>query len=96
MDAGSAFDNVSVGDVVTNPFDARNQLVVESLDEQYYLDLSIGYAFTENLDLNFGVKNVLDTEPNQLGDSQEQANTFPSTYDMLGPRYFLSASYSFE
>ncbi|UHQ54736.1 TonB-dependent receptor domain-containing protein [Microbulbifer sp. YPW16] len=96
MDAGSAFNNIAVGDVVTNPFDARNQLVVESLDEQYYLDLTVGYAFNENLDLNLGIKNALDTEPNALGDAQEQANTFPSTYDMMGPRYFLSASYKFD
>ncbi|MFA0812485.1 TonB-dependent receptor domain-containing protein [Microbulbifer epialgicus] len=72
------------------------QLVVPSIDEEYYLDLSLGYAVTESFDLNFGIKNVLDTEPTRLGDSQEQANTFPSTYDLLGPRYFLSASYRFE
>ncbi|WP_444903917.1 TonB-dependent receptor plug domain-containing protein [Microbulbifer sp. CnH-101-E] len=72
------------------------QLVVPSIDEEYYLDLSLGYAVTENFDLNLGVKNVLDTEPTRLGESQEQANTFPSTYDLLGPRYFMSASYRFE
>ncbi|WP_444891259.1 TonB-dependent receptor domain-containing protein [Microbulbifer sp. DLAB2-AA] len=94
--AGSAFDNVSVGDVVTNPFDARNQLVADSLDDEFYLDLSLGYAVSDNFDLNFGVKNVLNTEPTRLGDSAEQGNTFPSTYDMLGPRYFMSASYRFE
>ncbi|WP_226644948.1 TonB-dependent receptor plug domain-containing protein [Microbulbifer variabilis] len=96
MDQGTAFSNISVGDEVLNPFDARNQLVVKSIDEEYYLDLSLGYAVNENFDLNFGVKNVLNTEPTVLGDSQEQANTYPSTYDMLGPRYFLSASYRFE
>lgn len=30
-----------------------------------------------------------------LGDNQEQANTYPSTYDVLGRRYFLSGSFSF-
>ncbi|WP_086436978.1 TonB-dependent receptor domain-containing protein [Altererythrobacter xiamenensis] len=30
-----------------------------------------------------------------LGDNQEQANTYPSTYDVLGRRYFASASFKF-
>ena len=30
-----------------------------------------------------------------LGDNQEQANTYPSTYDVLGRRYFASASLRF-
>ncbi|WP_444956740.1 TonB-dependent receptor plug domain-containing protein [Microbulbifer sp. ZKSA002] len=96
MDAGSAFTNIAVGDTVTNPFDERNQLVVDSIDDEFYLDLSAGWAVNENFDINFGIKNVLNTEPTTLGDSAEQANTYPSTYDLLGPRYFLSASYRFE
>ncbi|AOS95609.1 Colicin I receptor precursor [Microbulbifer aggregans] len=83
-------------DVIENNGVAASDLVVPTLDAETYLDLSLGYAMTENLDLNFGVKNALDTEPTPLGDAQEQANTFPSTYDLLGPRYFLSASYRFE
>ncbi|SEA34880.1 TonB-dependent receptor plug domain-containing protein [Microbulbifer marinus] len=83
-------------DVIENNDVAASDLVVPSLDAETYLDLSVGYAMTENLDLNFGIKNALDTEPTPLGDAQEQANTFPSTYDLLGPRYFLSASYKFD
>ena len=30
-----------------------------------------------------------------LGDNQEQANTYPSTYDVLGRRFFVSANFSF-
>ena len=30
-----------------------------------------------------------------LGDNQEQANTFPSTYDVLGRDFFISAEFSF-
>lgn len=30
-----------------------------------------------------------------LGDNQEQANTYPSTYDVLGRRYFVSAAFKF-
>ncbi|WP_237067222.1 TonB-dependent receptor domain-containing protein [Microbulbifer guangxiensis] len=83
-------------DVIANNGVASSDLVVPTLDAETYLDLSVGYAMTENLDLNVGIKNALDTEPTPLGDAQEQANTFPSTYDLLGPRYFLSASYKFD
>ncbi|BDI60410.1 TonB-dependent receptor domain-containing protein [Qipengyuania nanhaisediminis] len=30
-----------------------------------------------------------------LGDNQEQANTYPSTYDVLGRKFFVSAAFSF-
>jgi iron complex outermembrane recepter protein len=30
-----------------------------------------------------------------LGDNQEQANTYPSTYDVLGRRYFVSGTFKF-
>ncbi|MBB5212351.1 TonB-dependent receptor plug domain-containing protein [Microbulbifer hydrolyticus] len=83
-------------DVIANSDVAASDLVVPTIDAETYLDLSVGYAMSENLDLNVGIKNALDTEPTPLGDAQEQANTFPSTYDLLGPRYFLSASYKFD
>lgn len=97
---GEAHDDQIDTTLVTDPdtgeqvqaFPASN-LVVPSIDEEYYLDLTVGYQFSENMSANFGVKNVLDTEPTPLGDSQEQANTFPSTYDLMGPRYFVSFSY---
>ena len=30
-----------------------------------------------------------------LGDNQDQANTYPSTYDVLGRRYFVSGTFKF-
>jgi iron complex outermembrane recepter protein len=30
-----------------------------------------------------------------LGDNQEQANTYPSTYDVLGRDFFASIAFSF-
>jgi hypothetical protein len=30
-----------------------------------------------------------------LGDNQEQANTYPSTYDVLGRDFFVSANFKF-
>ncbi len=73
-----------------------SSLVVSEIDAAIYVDLSASYVFSENLNVNFGVKNVFDEEPTALGDSQQQANTFPETYDVIGPRVFLSASYTFN
>ena len=61
-----------------------------------YFDLSANYALSETLILRGGVRNLLDEEPPIQGDSfQEQANTFPATYDALGRRYFVGVTASF-
>ncbi len=82
-------------DQIENADVPRSELPADSIGEEYYLDLTVAYAFEQGLTLSFGGTNILDTEPDELGDSQEQANTFPSTYPLFGPRYFLSASYKF-
>ena len=41
------------------------------------------------------VSNTNETSGTLLGDNQEQANTYPSTYDVLGRRYFVSAAFKF-
>lgn len=69
---------------------------VPKLDSLNYLDLSAAYQFDESIRVNFGIKNVFDELPTFVGDPQEQANTFPSTYSLFGPRVFLSGSYKFE
>ncbi len=42
-----------------------------------------------------GVNNLLNKKPQLIGSNQEQANTFPSTYDVLGRDYFVSANVKF-
>ena len=42
-----------------------------------------------------GVNNIIDTKPQILGDNQEQANTYPNTYDTLWRDYFISGSLRF-
>ena len=69
------------------------------LDAVEYLDLTVGYRFDgtmlEGLRLRGGITNLTDEDP-IIYPSQNQANTDPSTYDVLGRRYFVSATYSFE
>jgi outer membrane receptor protein involved in Fe transport len=74
----------------------RDQVLVDELSAEVYLDLAATYAFSDDFSMNFGINNILDTEPTQVGDQQEQGNTFPSTYDLLGPRAFLSLNYRFR
>ncbi len=83
-------------DSIENDGVAASSLVVPELDDEFYLDLSASYRFSDDFTVNFGINNILDTEPTRVGDVQEQANTFPSTYDLLGPRVFLSGSYRFR
>ncbi|HEX7062625.1 MAG TPA: TonB-dependent receptor [Woeseiaceae bacterium] len=69
-----------------------------TLDSVDYLDLTFGYAFSnvlEGLHLRAGVTNLTDEDP-VIYPSNQQSNTDPSTYDILGRRYFVSATYSFE
>lgn len=70
-----------------------------TLDAVEYLDLTLGYTFSDyNLDglrLRAGVTNLTDEDP-VIYPSQQQSNTDPATYDILGRRYFVSATYTFQ
>jgi iron complex outermembrane receptor protein len=65
-------------------------------DAQNYVDLSAAYQFTDSFRLNVGLKNLFDEQPNFLGDEQNEANSWPNQYDIIGPRVFVSGSYSFQ
>ena len=45
--------------------------------------------------MNVGVDNLLDTDPPILGDNQEQANTYPATYDVFGRTWYVKGSVTF-
>jgi len=53
-----------------------------------YYDLRASFDLTSNLTLRAGVNNVTDTQP-PLYIPNIQANTDPSTYDVLGRRFFV-------
>ncbi len=83
-------------DTISTDGEDPANLVVPTVSEEWYLDLSASVLVDDHLSVNFGVKNVLDTKPTALGDQQSQANTFPEVYDVIGPRVFLSATYKFN
>lgn len=80
---------------------------VERIPAYDLIDLTLSYNWNESLTLTAGVNNLFDTLPQTptfdgvevssrnngtlLGDNQEQANTYPSTYDTLGRDFFVSA-----
>jgi len=69
-----------------------------TLDSRNYFDLTASYAFDEGLldgaTVRVGVINVGDEDP-VIYPSAQQANTDPTTYDVLGRRYFLNLNYKF-
>ncbi|MFD2166298.1 TonB-dependent receptor domain-containing protein [Thalassotalea euphylliae] len=82
--------------LMVDPDLSASDLVVSELDSKVYVDLSASYIISDAMKVNFGVKNAFDEEPQALGDSQEQANTFPELYDVMGPRFFISGTYTFN
>lgn len=68
---------------------------VDRVGTRNYFDASAGYDITEQLRLTVGVNNIFDKNPPVIGDNDEQANTYPATYDVFGRSYFANASFTF-
>ncbi len=72
-------------------YDPFTTVGVPSVD---YLDLNASWYPTEASELTVGAINVTDEEP-PLYTTYPQMNTDPSTYDVLGRRYYVRAAYKF-
>lgn len=69
---------------------------VARLPSRNYFDLSIDAEIADGWNLTFGVVNLFDESPPFVGDgSRQSANTDPTTYDILGRRYFLRVGMSY-
>jgi iron complex outermembrane receptor protein len=84
---------------------------IERIGAYDLFDLTFSFDVTEKVTFSLGVNNIFDTLPGTptfngiqvgnrpnsllLGDNQEQANTFPSVYDVLGRDFFASIAFSF-
>jgi len=78
-----------------NDDDDTTDNTVEKISTRHYFDASVGKDFGENLRLTFGANNVLDKSPPVIGNNDEQANTYPATYDVFGRTFFANAKVSF-
>ena len=65
---------------------------VEKLDSEAYFDAAGTWNFNDNWGVTFGIDNLLDTDPPIIGDNQEQANTYPATYDVFGRTFFIKGT----
>jgi iron complex outermembrane receptor protein len=75
--------------------DDTTPYLVERIPAYNLYDLSASFDLTDRYTLALGVNNLLDKKPTILGNNQEQAGTYPSTYDVLGRDFFVSVSFAF-
>jgi len=68
---------------------------VDSIGAFHYFNSSISKDIGDNVTLTFGANNLFDRDPPVIGDNDEQANTFPATYDVFGRTYFANAKVRF-
>ena len=68
---------------------------VERIGAYNLIDLTFAADLTDAFSLAIGVNNLFDKQPPIIGDNQEQANTYPGTYDVLGRDFFASARLRF-
>jgi iron complex outermembrane recepter protein len=65
------------------------------IESYNYFDLALSLDVSEQLQLNAGVNNLFDKQPPILGTAQEQANTLPSFFDVLGRDFFVGVNFRF-
>jgi iron complex outermembrane receptor protein len=81
-------------DRVTSGLRDPATLPVPNIKPENYFDLSLSYDL-KVLKIFGGVINMFDNHQQLIGSSQEQLNTFPSTYDPLGRRFYMGATVKF-
>ena len=78
-----------------NIIDGSAPQSVNKLGAEHYINTSLTYDFTDSFAMTFGVQNLLDNKPPVIGDNDEQANTYPSSYDVFGRAFFANAKVRF-
>ena len=67
-------------------------LQIPSIGSKNYVDLGVGYAFTDNISARLNIANLFDTDPPFMADATHQNNTDATMYDIFGRSYYLSLS----
>jgi outer membrane receptor protein involved in Fe transport len=69
---------------------AEADLAAPVLASQNYVDFSFDYKITSlGANVYGGINNAFDKKPPIAGAAQQQANTYPSTFEALGPEFFI-------
>jgi iron complex outermembrane recepter protein len=69
---------------------AGNPNFVQHIDAWDYFDLGATYNVNDNLRISGTINNVFDKLPPILGSAQQDANTLPNQYDIVGRRYGIN------
>jgi outer membrane receptor protein involved in Fe transport len=91
----------------TNPL--AEACIYSTYPDQHLLHATFGYTFDDKYRLNFGIENLLDTDPPCVGAeparvpypytcehaSQVGGDQYNATFDVLGRRYFVSMTMDF-
>lgn len=64
-------------------------LAVPNVPSTNYFDLTFTWHFNDTYKVVTGIENLLDEAPPLLGSASREANTDPTTWDVLGRRYFV-------
>ena len=75
--------------------DDDTDFIIERIRAYDLFDLAFAFNVNDNFTLNMGVNNIADKKPPIIGSNQEQANTYPGTYDVIGRDFFISANLRF-
>lgn len=75
---------------------APNQNFVQHIDAYDYFDVGGTWFVNDQLRIGFTVRNVFDTEPPILGSAQQDANTLPNQYDIVGRAFTINATFKFN
>ena len=93
------FKAVDIETTSSNPLLSGIARPVErTLGAMNYIDLAGTYALTKKISLTAGINNLFDRDPpltSQAGTGVGNANTFPSMYDALGRKIFMSLTARF-
>jgi outer membrane receptor protein involved in Fe transport len=73
-----------------------SDFVVPEIKEMNYLDLNVNYDLNESILIFAGIQNATDAYPNRIGsNSIFLSGTWPSTYDVIGRRFFAGMTARF-
>jgi outer membrane receptor protein involved in Fe transport len=75
--------------------DASTTYTGEKIKPYDYFDLTASFDIAKRFTWNIGMNNMFNKKPPILGDNQEQANTYPSTYDVYGRTFFTGITVDF-
>lgn len=82
-----------VGEV--NDDDLGTDYTIEKIGGTSYFEAAGTYFINDNFRVTAGIDNLLNEKPPVIGGNDEQANTYPATYDVFGRTYFVNFRASF-